>query len=81
MWNTGDVFNTEENEAVLRVNGAETFVNAGDNLRETVLNAAREAGYQKFHLFINDEEVLPSNAPDTVEDGMVIEIRPYDVAG
>ena len=80
MW-TVDGVESNGNDAVLLVNGSETPVNAGDDLKEVVLNAAREAGYQKFHLFIDGEEVLPSNAPTLVEEGMTLEIRPYDVAG
>lgn len=79
MWEVERV--VEEAGATFVVNGNEVAVEVGADLKETVLGFARDAGYQKFHFFIDDEEVLPQNAPDTIVAGNTYKITPYDVAG
>jgi hypothetical protein len=80
MWNTEEESNGVEG-ATIEVNGTSFGVNVGDDLKEVVLGYARDAGYQKFRFFINDEEVLPQNAPATIAAGCRYKITPYDVAG
>ena len=63
------------------VNGAVVDINVGDSMKDTVQSLARDAGFGKFRVLINDEEVRPSEAPEFVSEGMRVELRPYDVAG
>ena len=77
MWNVNDV----ESNAKMLVNGSESEVEVGVDLKPVVLSAARDAGFQKFRFFINDEEVLPQNAPEITEAGAVYKIVAYDQAG
>lgn len=83
MWeieeNEGQVESTPQ--TTLEVNGSVTDLEPGAVLREVVINAAREAGFGKFRFYINGEEVLPQNAPLTIEEGNSYKIAPYDVAG
>lgn len=78
MW---EVEAVSEAGATLEVNGSTSDVEVGKDLKEVVLEAARNAGYGKFRFFINDEEVLPQNAPSFIESGTSYKITPYDVAG
>jgi len=78
MW---EVERVEEAGATFVVNGNEVAVEVEADLKETVLGFARDAGYQKFHFFINDEEILPQNAPSNIVAGNTYKITPYDVAG
>ncbi len=80
MW-TVETTNNTNNNATMECNGEVSCVNAGSDLKEMVLGFARDAGYGKFRFFINNEEVLPQNAPSLVEAGGVYKITPYDVAG
>ena len=82
MWNdeTNNVEATETN-AVFIVNGESFEVEAGADLKETVLGFARNAGYSKFRFYINDAEVAPHEAPSTVEGATVYKIVAYDKAG
>jgi len=77
MWNVDDV----QSAATMVVNGATQEVEVGVALKDVVLSAAREAGFQKFRFFINDEEVLPQNAPELTEAGAGYKIVAYDQAG
>ena len=67
--------------ASINVNGQDSNVNVGDNFKDTVITKAREYGLGKFRLFLNDEEILPSQAPATVSAGDAIRLVPFDVAG
>lgn len=67
--------------ATLTVNGSTTNVTAGTSFRDTVIGAARDAGLGKFRVILNGSEIDPADAPDTLESGMSLEIRPYEVAG
>ncbi len=65
----------------LTINGSTTNVAAGTSFRDTVVNAARDAGLGKFRVILDGQEIDPADAPDTMEAGMSLEIRPYEVAG
>lgn len=65
----------------IRVNGSDREITPGANFKETVKTVAREAGLGKFRILLNGEEIRPSEAPDTITEGMHLEARPYDVAG
>ncbi len=67
--------------ASITVNGQTNPVQVGANFKETVIGAAREYGLGKFRLFLNDEEILPSQAPAIVADGHAIKLVAFDVAG
>lgn len=67
--------------ATLNINGSRTEVEAGTSFRDTVVNAARDAGLGKFRVMLNGSEIDPADAPATLESGMALEIRPYEVAG
>lgn len=51
-----------------------------------VKDIAREAGLGKFRVFPlgstdPSDEIKPQNAPDLIEEGTQLELRPYDKAG
>lgn len=83
MWNDENSTNTgaTDNIAIFIVNGEKFEVESGANLKEQVLAFARNAGYSKFRFYINDEEVAPHEAPETVEGNTYYKIVPYDKAG
>lgn len=68
-------------QTTLTINGSTTTVEAGSSFRDTVVNAARDAGLGKFRVILNGSEIDPADAPDTLDAGMSLEIRPYEVAG
>jgi len=79
---TTEVFADEASaDTYIRVNGSNVALEAGANLIETVKSQARDAGLGKFRVFMNGEEIRPSEAPDTIASGSHLELRPYDVAG
>jgi len=65
----------------IRVNRMNYNVDPGTNFKDTILNYARDAGLGKFRLFLDGEEIKPSQAPEVIGEGMKMELRPYDVAG
>jgi len=67
--------------ATLTINGSITEVEDGTSFRDTVLGAARDAGLGKFRVILNGTEIDPAQAPDTLQSGMSLEIKPYEVAG
>jgi hypothetical protein len=82
MWNTE--YGTDVaviGGATLEVNGSVSDLTVGDTLKDVILDAARDAGYGKFRLFVNDEEVLPQNATTLVEADTAYKISPFDTAG
>jgi hypothetical protein len=82
MWTTEDVMEVDEVAApIMTVNGNDFEVEDGDDFVETVKSAARDFNLSKFRVIVDGEEIDPMDAPETIENGMVIEIRQYDVAG
>lgn len=65
----------------LTVNGSTTTIQEGASFRDTAVNAARDAGFGKFRVILNGSEIDPADAPATLDAGMSLEIRPYEVAG
>jgi len=65
----------------LTINGSTTTIADGSSFRDTVVNAARDAGLGKFRVILNGSEIDPADAPETLDAGMSLEIRPYEVAG
>ena len=65
----------------IRVNRSDIPLTPGDNLMSVVKSTARDAGLGKFRVFLNGEEIRPSEAPDQITEGMHLETRPFDVAG
>jgi len=67
--------------AFMRVNGSRIAVDVGASFIETVKEEARKAGLGKFRTYLNGNEIKPSEAPSEITEGMMVEVRPYDVAG
>ena len=65
----------------IRVNGSDLPLNPGDNLMSVIKETARDAGLGKFRVFLDGQEIRPSEAPDQITEGMHLETRPFDVAG
>jgi hypothetical protein len=65
----------------LTVNGSTTTLTEGVSFRDTAVQAARDAGFGKFRVILNGSEIDPADAPATLDAGMSLEIRPYEVAG
>jgi len=88
VW-AGDVSNVEEtpeslsqpNGAYARVNGATVRLDPGASFRETCMKLSRDAGFGKFRVFLDGREIKPTEAPETIVEGMKMEIRAFDVAG
>ena len=72
---------TSEYNTCVRINGSDVPVEAGSPFSETVLSIAENGGLGKFRLFMNGSEFLPDQAPEFIEEGTKIELRPYEVAG
>jgi hypothetical protein len=66
--------------ALVRINGANLPIEVGSSFRETVVHMAQEAGFGKFRVFMNGEEVKPSASPELITEGTRMEIRPFDPA-
>lgn len=65
----------------IRVNGSDISLTPGESFVDTVKSVARDSQMGKFRLFLNGSEIKPSEAPSAIEEGMRLELRPYDVAG
>ncbi len=65
----------------VRVNGSDVALNAGTPFGASIKQVARDAGLGKFRVYMNGSELKPADAPDTISEGMNLELRPYDVAG
>ena len=70
-----------DSNTFIRVNGSNIAVDPGTAFKDVVKDAARNAGLGKFRVHLNGEEIRPSDAPEVVQEGMRMELRPYDVAG
>ena len=78
MW---EVTNAANTNPTMEVNGSTREITAGANLKEVVIASAREAGFGKFRFYIDGAEVLPQDAPSTIEAGKAYKVAAYDVAG
>ena len=65
----------------IRVNGSDRAIEPGASMVSTIKETARDAGLGKFRVFLDGQEIRPSEAPDTITEGMGLELRPFDVAG
>ncbi len=85
VWNGSQGFDSEpapeDGGTYIRVNGSNVAVGAGTSFGATVTETAKNAGLGKFRVFMDGNEVKPADAPDMIEAGMNVELRPYDVAG
>jgi len=74
-------YNDEVSGPFIRVNGSNIDVEEGASFKDTVKATAMDAGLGKFRVFLNGEEVKPSEAPDVFDENTRVELRQYDVAG
>jgi hypothetical protein len=65
----------------LTINGSTRTISDGSDFRETVINAARDAGLGKFRVILDGREIDPADAPPQLSAGMSLEIKPYEEAG
>jgi len=63
------------------VNGAKVDVEMGSSFVSSVGDVAKNAGLGKFRVFLNGNEILPSESPEFIGESDSIELRKYDVAG
>ena len=63
------------------VNGAKVDVEVGSSFVSSVGDVAKNAGLGKFRVFLNGNEILPSESPEFIGESDGIELRKYDVAG
>jgi hypothetical protein len=83
VWNPSENYDDADrtSDTGIRVNGSFVEIEPGQSFSSAVTETAKQAGLGKFRVFMNDEEVKPSEAPDTITEGMRLDLRPYDVAG
>ena len=65
----------------IRVNGSDRQIEVGSSMVSVIKETAIAAGLGKFRVFLDGQEIRPSEAPDTITEGMGLELRPFDVAG
>jgi hypothetical protein len=63
------------------INGSSVAIEPETNFREAVGEYALNAGFNKYRVYLNGEEVRPSTAPTIINEGDRVEIRAYDAAG
>jgi hypothetical protein len=80
MW---EVETTEATEATatMEINGDVVEIEVGANLKDIVIQFARDAGLGKFKFYINDVEFMPQNAPELIAAGNAYKIVAFDEAG
>jgi len=63
--------------------GTSVPINVGANFVDTVERIAHQSAYGGYYrVFLNGSEIVePSDAPQTIEDGMRIVLTPYDKVG
>jgi len=84
VWSTRDESNESETEFTgtgIVVNGSFFSVESGSNFKEEISKVTENVGLGKFKVYLNGEKIKPSEAPSTFEEGMKVEIVPYDIAG
>lgn len=84
LWHsTEELYNTDGagTGTYIEVNGAQLAVEPGAVMRDTIIMTAREAGLGKFRVYLNGQEIKPSQAPETFVEGDQVRLLPFDVAG
>ncbi len=82
VWNPSESFDRVEGDgAGIRVNGSFVALDVGKPFAQAVTEVAKSANLGKFRVFKDGAEIKPSEAPDTITEGMQLDLRPYDVAG
>jgi len=85
VWNGSEQFRSEprpdDGGTYIRVNGSNVPVAIGTSFGVAATETAKNAGLGKFRVFLDGNEIKPADAPDTITEGMNLELRPYDVAG
>lgn len=82
-WGREDRFNynNSANGTFILINGAQTEVQPGTSFKAVVGEHALNAGFGKFRVLLNGEEIKPAQAPALINEGDKIEVRSYDIAG
>jgi hypothetical protein len=79
---TNDRFNYNVGRGTyVLINGAQEPVEPGRSFREVVGEHALQAGFGKYRVLLNGEEIKPAQAPELINEGDKVEIRAYDKAG
>lgn len=82
VWGTEEHrYEIDTNSTCAMVNGSTLNLTPGADFKVTLKNLAADAGFGKFRVFLNGNEISPSESPSVVNEGDKIELRPYDVAG
>ena len=79
VWGATDADNSDNPS--IRVNGSDIYPEVGDSFKEAIKECSFDAGFGKFRVILNGEEIKPSEAPELIVAGMRIEVLPYDVPG
>jgi len=83
-WTDGARFEREaatEGRTGAVVNGEFIAIEPGANVVDTCLALAADAGYGKFRVFLNNDEYEPEDIPETLQEGDILKVTAYDVAG
>ncbi len=82
-WGREDRFNysNSANGTFILINGAQEAVQPGSSFKDIVGEHALNAGFGKFRVLLNGEEIKPAQAPALISEGDKIEVRAYDIAG
>jgi hypothetical protein len=71
-----------EDGTFIEINGARIEVEPGTSFGSRIVAAARDAGYGKFRVFLNGNEITdPKDAPEIFNEGDYVAVTAYDVAG
>lgn len=82
-WGNNDRYEYDENaiRTGVKVNGTIVPVEVGASFRDTIKNVSLDAGFGKYRVLLNGQEIRPSEAPALFAEGSIVEIRAYDEAG
>lgn len=78
---SNEVTPNNEEGTYVKVNGSYISIEPGSLFRDVVKDVSLNAGFGKFRVYLNSQEIKPSEAPEIVNTGDRIEIRAYDEAG
>lgn len=78
----GNNFNYSEDVSTgVKIAGTTIPVEPGASFRDTIKQVSLDAGFGKYRVYLNGNEIRPSEAPQVFNTGDVVEVRPFDTAG